>query len=300
MGIKPLVSLIVFLVSLSIVSAIPVPDYTLYGSATVSGKTLTKEDTNVISLKLDGQELVSFTMGDVAADAYVLRVPMNSERTDGYAMAGDSVRIYVDDKEADHSPVIVGDFGSTVKLDISVSGSVTSCTPNWQCNSWESCSSSGSQSRTCNDLNNCGTTTNMPATSQSCTPPSSGSSGSSGGSSSKSSSKDTPKVTETIGVSEDEPETTVQKNEPVKKTVIISEQKQTTAQEISTEESEDEPKVSLWQKIKEILGLNKEEIPTAQVVSDVPQPKPLIGILIALVIIAFGLLVAYVIIFKLS
>ena len=43
-----------------------------------------------------------------------------------------------------------------------------SCTPNWQCSAWGTCTA-GTQYRTCDDLNNCGITTNEPAVSQSCT-----------------------------------------------------------------------------------------------------------------------------------
>jgi hypothetical protein len=304
MGVKQLIYLIVFIISFVIVSATPVPDYTLYGSATVSGKILTKEDTNVISLRLNEQELVKFTMGDVAADAYVLRVQMDSERTEGRAMKGDSVRIYIDGKEIDQSPVTIGDFGITVKLDITVSGTPSTCSPNWQCGAWESCSASSTQSRTCTDLNNCGTASNKPAISQPCTPPNSGSGGSSGGSgsgsSSKSNSKETPKVTETISVNDNTPAVpTTQKAETVKKTVIkTAEENEPATQQISSEEQEE--KVSLLQKIKDLFGFGKEMPITGEAVADVPTPRPLVGILIALVIVAFGLLVAYVIIFKLS
>ena len=43
-----------------------------------------------------------------------------------------------------------------------------SCTSNWQCTSWTECSTSGTQTRTCTDSNNCGTTKGRPAISQSC------------------------------------------------------------------------------------------------------------------------------------
>ena len=48
---------------------------------------------------------------------------------------------------------------------------VTCSNPNWQCSDWSpvTCPSSGTQSRTCTDLNNCGVTTGKPAESQSCT-----------------------------------------------------------------------------------------------------------------------------------
>ena len=42
------------------------------------------------------------------------------------------------------------------------------CTPNWQCSDWSSCSQ-GTQTRTCTDLNSCGTTQGKPPESQSCT-----------------------------------------------------------------------------------------------------------------------------------
>jgi len=41
------------------------------------------------------------------------------------------------------------------------------CTPNWSCTAWSSCANN-SQTRTCTDTNSCGTTTNKPAESQSC------------------------------------------------------------------------------------------------------------------------------------
>jgi len=42
------------------------------------------------------------------------------------------------------------------------------CTESWTCGSWSACNS-GTQTRTCTDSNNCGTTVSKPATSQSCT-----------------------------------------------------------------------------------------------------------------------------------
>ncbi len=44
---------------------------------------------------------------------------------------------------------------------------ITSCTPNWQCTTWSSCSGS-QQTRICTDSNNCNTTANKPNTTQSC------------------------------------------------------------------------------------------------------------------------------------
>ena len=45
----------------------------------------------------------------------------------------------------------------------------SSCTENWTCGAWSSCVNN-SQSRTCTDSNNCGTTINRPTLSQACTP----------------------------------------------------------------------------------------------------------------------------------
>ncbi len=44
----------------------------------------------------------------------------------------------------------------------------TTCTPDWQCTNWGTCSG-GTQTRTCTDANACGTSTGKPAESQSCT-----------------------------------------------------------------------------------------------------------------------------------
>lgn len=51
----------------------------------------------------------------------------------------------------------------TVRITVTVA-----CTPNWQTESWGTCTN-GQQTRTVTDSNNCGTTTNKPPTTQSCT-----------------------------------------------------------------------------------------------------------------------------------
>lgn len=51
-----------------------------------------------------------------------------------------------------------------------VSGCTIFCTPSWQCTAWTSCNIAGTQSRTCTDLNSCGSATDKPPESQSCTP----------------------------------------------------------------------------------------------------------------------------------
>jgi len=43
------------------------------------------------------------------------------------------------------------------------------CTEDWDCGDWSSCSEAGSQTRTCTDLNSCGTIKNKPLITQSCT-----------------------------------------------------------------------------------------------------------------------------------
>lgn len=44
----------------------------------------------------------------------------------------------------------------------------STCTENWNCGDWSSCSEQGSQTRTCTDSNSCGTTENKPTTTQNC------------------------------------------------------------------------------------------------------------------------------------
>jgi len=51
-----------------------------------------------------------------------------------------------------------------------VSGCTMFCKPNWQCTYWTQCNIAGIQSRTCTDLNSCGSATGKPPESQSCTP----------------------------------------------------------------------------------------------------------------------------------
>jgi len=55
-------------------------------------------------------------------------------------------------------------FSNEIKLTVSQ----TACTESWECTSWSSCTS-GEQTRTCTDNNNCGTTSTKPAETQSCT-----------------------------------------------------------------------------------------------------------------------------------
>jgi hypothetical protein len=59
-----------------------------------------------------------------------------------------------------------GQWGSCHK----VNAFCSACQPNWECGSWVTCSSSGIQTRICNDLNSCGVNTGRPSISQNCVP----------------------------------------------------------------------------------------------------------------------------------
>jgi hypothetical protein len=47
---------------------------------------------------------------------------------------------------------------------------VSTCIPRWSCGDWSLCSPSGSQNRTCIDVNRCGSSAGSPGTDRSCTP----------------------------------------------------------------------------------------------------------------------------------
>jgi hypothetical protein len=59
----------------------------------------------------------------------------------------------------------VNGIGQTVET---LSGTRCVCIPDWEYGYWGSCSTSGMQSRTVTDVNNCGVSTGKPTTSQSC------------------------------------------------------------------------------------------------------------------------------------
>ena len=269
MGVKTILFVLILVSVIAIVEGVPVPDYTLYGSVTVDGTKLTKDDSSVITLTLEGAELVKFTMGDVDADAYVLRVPMNSEATPGYAQTGDSVRIFVDGREVDQSPITVGDFGTTVKLDISVGSTPSSDEPE--------------------DETPVETTTTGR------------SSGGGGGSSSSGSSGSEPDVeTVTVPVPELYEKEVAEEDEEEPEPTLIEQQETSQVKEdtLLTGATVEEEKIGFFQRILNFLGIGKETTPTGEAVAEVPKAKPLIGILIALVIVAVGLAVAYFLIFS--
>jgi hypothetical protein len=80
-------------------SGLPERDYTIWGAAYVDGVPLSHSDTGyTISLKVNDEELASYTMGSEPAndDWYVLRVPMSlAERLSGTAQTGDTAYIYI-------------------------------------------------------------------------------------------------------------------------------------------------------------------------------------------------------------
>lgn len=57
------------------------------------------------------------------------------------------------------------DWGSN--RTITISAGLTSCSTDWDCEEWTSCAD-GLQTRTCNDLNSCGTNSSKPSESQTC------------------------------------------------------------------------------------------------------------------------------------
>jgi parallel beta-helix repeat protein len=106
---------------IGLVAAIPQQDYTLYGTATLNGKVLTAQDDAVISLKVEGMELVSYTMGDIpGTDNYVLIVPLDSEPgVTTAAQEGETAYIYINGIPISEGAQIIGAPGTTVQFDIS-------------------------------------------------------------------------------------------------------------------------------------------------------------------------------------
>jgi len=107
--------------SMSLVTAIPQQDYTIYGTATLDGTVLTAQDDAVISLAVGGVELVSYTMGDIpGTNNYVLRVPLDSDPgVTTAAQEGDTAYIHINGVAINEGPQIVGAPATTVQLDIS-------------------------------------------------------------------------------------------------------------------------------------------------------------------------------------
>ncbi len=114
-------------------SALPERDYTIWGTAYVDGVPLSSSDTDhTISLKVNDEELASYTMGSEPAndDWYVLRVPMSlGDRLPGTAQTGDTAYIYINSvlvveayQEPGHQPIshsiTVGNPAETTQMSI--------------------------------------------------------------------------------------------------------------------------------------------------------------------------------------
>jgi parallel beta-helix repeat protein len=107
--------------SIGLVTAIPQQDYTLYGTATLNGKILTAQDNAIVSLKVDGIELVSYRMRDISGtDNYALKVPMDSDPSvTTAAQEGDTAYIYINGIAINEGTQIIGAPGTTVQFAIS-------------------------------------------------------------------------------------------------------------------------------------------------------------------------------------
>ncbi|KAF5429960.1 hypothetical protein C5S39_08290, partial [Candidatus Methanophagaceae archaeon] len=104
-----------------LVTAVPQQDYTPYSTATLNGKVLTAQDDDVTALKVDGIELISYTMGDISGtDNYVLKVPMDSDSSViTAAQEGDSAYTYINGVAINEGVQVIGAPGTTVQFDIS-------------------------------------------------------------------------------------------------------------------------------------------------------------------------------------
>lgn len=74
----------------------------------------------------------------------------------------------------------MGDYYFVTGLQYSLVQQAGTCLEDWDCTDWGSCSD-GTQTRTCTDLNNCGTTNTKPAETQSCSSGDDGGGGDGGG-----------------------------------------------------------------------------------------------------------------------
>jgi len=109
-----------------LVTAVPQQDYTLYGTATLDGTILTAQDDAVISLTVDGIEVVSYTMGDIpGTDYYVLKVPLDSDPgVTTAAQEGDTAYVYINGVAIDEGPQIIGASSATARFDISARSAI--------------------------------------------------------------------------------------------------------------------------------------------------------------------------------
>jgi len=131
-------------------------------------------DGAVVDAYVNENKVASATVGEIVSGYYLMHVEAGEE---------DKVTFKVND-------VDVGDDlwteGDSKKLDLDFTatsgsppanlggspggggGGTAGCTPSWQCTTWTACSQAGTQTRTCTDKNNCGTTTGKPVEIQTC------------------------------------------------------------------------------------------------------------------------------------
>jgi len=122
MCVKLCVLSLLFVAATVSVIARPQPDFTLWGTAYVNRVALTQKHTGyVIRVEVDGIELVRYTMGSVPTfgDHYVLKVPMDDDPScTQKGHAGDIAHIFINDHAIDDQPLMLGDYGKTVRRDL--------------------------------------------------------------------------------------------------------------------------------------------------------------------------------------
>ena len=102
---------------------IPEPDNIIYG--------VVADGTQAVSLRINDSEICHYTMGEVllAADHYILRVPMDSvgEREDGTARPGDMAEIFVDEEQVATEVVTIGEKGTVQVVHLDKTNSDNDC-----------------------------------------------------------------------------------------------------------------------------------------------------------------------------
>ena len=110
-----IVSIFILMIWEGAFAKIPEPDNIIYGIA--------GEGVGTVSLKINGQEIATYTMGDNpdAGAFYILRVPLDSldpPQPDA-AHVGDEAEIFIDDETVAAATVTIGDRGSIQKIHLS-------------------------------------------------------------------------------------------------------------------------------------------------------------------------------------
>ena len=121
------VAIAILCLGIGLVTAIPQQDYTLYGTATFDGTVLTARDDAVISLTVDGIELVSYKMGDISGtNNYVLKVPMDSDTgVTTAAQEGYTAYIYINGVAINEGSQIIGAPGTNAQFGISAMSAIS-------------------------------------------------------------------------------------------------------------------------------------------------------------------------------